>query len=107
MATDVTVLSRRRPTTLARRFRAYTLAAGARRDRVLFTLALVVAFGFILAIFTWPGRFPTITVAPLILLVVGLGVLPGPVLDAIAPSVQRILDTVNASPGLTSLSLPW
>ena len=54
--------------TLARRFRAYTLAAGARRDRVMFTLALVVALGLILAIFTWPGRFPTITVAPLILL---------------------------------------
>ncbi|KGN40315.1 membrane protein [Knoellia aerolata DSM 18566] len=53
---------------MARRFRAYTLAAGARRDRVLFALALVVALGFILAIFTWPGRFPSITVAPLILL---------------------------------------
>jgi hypothetical protein len=39
--------------------------------------------------------------------VVGLGVLPGPVLDAISPSVQRILDVINASPGLTSFSLPW
>jgi len=65
----------------------------------------------------WMRRFwPTLTdmsrnewlaLTPLILLVVGLGVLPGPVLDAISPSVQRILDVINASPGLTSFSLPW
>ncbi len=65
----------------------------------------------------WIRRFwPTLTdmtrnewlaLSPLILLVVALGVLPGPVLDAIAAPVQRILDAVNASPGLTSLSLPW
>jgi len=48
-----------------------------------------------------------LSLAPLILLVVGLGVLPGPVLDAISAPVQRILETVNASPGLTSWSLPW
>lgn len=68
MATDVSVLARRRPTTLARRFRAYTLAPGARRDRIVFTVALVVALGFILAILTFPGRFPTVTMTPLILL---------------------------------------
>ncbi|HEY8921722.1 MAG TPA: NADH-quinone oxidoreductase subunit M, partial [Candidatus Limnocylindria bacterium] len=65
----------------------------------------------------WMRRFwPTLTdmtrnewlaLTPLILLVVGLGVLPGPVLDAISAPVQRILDVVNASPGLTSWSLPW
>ena len=65
----------------------------------------------------WIRRFwPTLTdmtrnewlaLSPLILLVVALGVFPGPVLDAIAAPVQRILDAVNASPGLTSLSLPW
>jgi NADH-quinone oxidoreductase subunit M len=60
----------------------------------------------------WPAltdmsRNEWLSLAPLILLVVGLGVLPGPVLDAIAPPVQRILDAVNASPGLTSFSLPW
>ena len=65
----------------------------------------------------WMRRFwPTLTdmtpkewlsLAPLIVLVVGLGVLPGPVLHAITPPVQRILDVVNASHGLTSLSLPW
>jgi len=54
--------------TLARRFSAYALSAGPRRDRVLFALALAVALVFLLAIVTWPGRFPTITVAPLILL---------------------------------------
>jgi NADH-quinone oxidoreductase subunit M len=60
----------------------------------------------------WPAltdmsRNEWLALAPLILLVVGLGVLPGPVLDAIAAPVQRILDVVNASPGLTSWSLPW
>jgi NADH-quinone oxidoreductase subunit M len=65
----------------------------------------------------WMRRFwPTLTdmsrnewlaLTPLILLVVGLGVLPGPVLDAISAPVQRILDVVNASHGLTSWSLPW
>ena len=68
MATDVSVLARRRPTTLARRFRAYTLAPGVRRDRIVFGVALVVALAFILAILTWPGRFPTVTMTPLILL---------------------------------------
>jgi NADH-quinone oxidoreductase subunit M len=65
----------------------------------------------------WMRRFwPTLTdmsrnewlsLTPLILLVVALGVLPGPVLDAISAPVQRILDVVNASPGLTSWNLPW
>jgi NADH-quinone oxidoreductase subunit M len=65
----------------------------------------------------WMRRFwPTLTdmsrnewlaLTPLILLVVGLGVLPGPVLDAISAPVQRILDVVNASHGLTSWNLPW
>ncbi len=60
----------------------------------------------------WPtltdmSRNEWISLAPLILLVVALGVYPGPVLDAISAPVQRILDAVNASPGLTGLSLPW
>jgi NADH:ubiquinone oxidoreductase subunit 4 (subunit M) len=53
------------------------------------------------------SRNEWLSLAPLILLVVGLGVLPGPVLDAISAPVQRILDVVNASQGLTSWSLPW
>jgi NADH-quinone oxidoreductase subunit M len=60
----------------------------------------------------WPsltdmGRNEWLSLAPLILLVVGLGVFPGPVLDAISAPVQRILEAVNASQGLTSFSLPW
>ena len=68
MATDVSVLARRRPTTLARRFRAYTLAPGARRDRMVFAVALGASLCFILAILSWPGRFPTVSLTPLILL---------------------------------------
>ncbi len=60
----------------------------------------------------WPSltdltRHEWLALAPLILLVVGLGVFPGPILDAIAGPMQRILNAVNASGGLTSLSLPW
>jgi len=60
----------------------------------------------------WPkltdmSRNEWLSLAPLILLVVALGVFPGPVLDAISAPVQRILDAVGASPGLTSFSLPW
>ncbi len=64
----------------------------------------------------WMRRFwPTLTdmsrnewlaLAPLIVLVVGLGIFPGPVLDAIAAPMQRILDAVTASPGLTGFP-PW
>ncbi|HLE88952.1 MAG TPA: NADH-quinone oxidoreductase subunit M [Candidatus Limnocylindria bacterium] len=61
---------------------------------------------------SWPSltdmsRNEWLALAPLILLVVGLGVYPGPVLDAIGAPVQRILEAVNASQGLTSFSLPW
>ena len=60
----------------------------------------------------WPSltdmsRNEWLALAPLIVLVVLLGVFPGPVLDATAAPMQRILDAVNASHGLTSLSLPW
>jgi len=60
----------------------------------------------------WPrltdmSRNEWLSLAPLILLVVALGVFPGPVLNAISAPVQRILDTVHAAPGLTGFSLPW
>ena len=60
----------------------------------------------------WPSltdmtRNEWLALVPLILLVVALGVFPGPILDATAAPMQRILDAVNASHGLTSLSLPW
>jgi NADH-quinone oxidoreductase subunit M len=61
---------------------------------------------------SWPSlhdmtRNEWLSLAPLIVLVVALGVYPAPVLDAISGPVQRILDIVNASQGLTSFSLPW
>ena len=68
MATDVSVLAHRRPSSLARRYRAYVLAPGARRDRIVLAISLVVSVCFLLAILSWPGRFPTVTMAPLILL---------------------------------------
>jgi NADH-quinone oxidoreductase subunit M len=60
----------------------------------------------------WPSltdltRNEWLALAPLIALVVGLGVFPAPILDAIAGPMQRILEAVNASGGLTSWGLPW
>ncbi len=59
----------------------------------------------------WPkltdmSRNEWLALAPLIVLVVALGVFPGPVLNAISAPVQRILDTINASHGLAGF-LPW
>ena len=42
-----------------------------------------------------------------LVLVVALGVFPGPVLHVLESPVQRIVDAVNASGGLTGLALPW
>jgi NADH-quinone oxidoreductase subunit M len=60
----------------------------------------------------WPAlsdmnRLEWLSVAPLIFLVVALGVYPAPVLDAISEPVQRIIEGVSGSSGLTSLRLPW
>jgi NADH-quinone oxidoreductase subunit M len=60
----------------------------------------------------WPTltdmtRNEWLALAPLIVLVVALGVFPGPVLDAISGPVQRIIEAVNGAGGLTSFSLPW
>jgi NADH-quinone oxidoreductase subunit M len=60
----------------------------------------------------WPtltdlSRTEWLALAPLIVLVVALGVYPGPVLDAIAEPMRRIIDVVGPSGGLTSLQLPW
>jgi len=59
----------------------------------------------------WPAltdlsRNEWLSLAPLIVLVVALGVYPGPVLDATAAPVERIIDLVSASHGLTGW-LPW
>ena len=60
----------------------------------------------------WPAltdmsRNEWIALAPLVFLVVALGVYPGPVLDALAAPVERIITAVDAATGLTSLHLPW
>ncbi len=51
------------------------------------------------------NRIEWLSLAPLIILVVALGVFPGPVLGAVEQPVQRILDAVNGSGGLAIL--PW
>jgi NADH-quinone oxidoreductase subunit M len=60
----------------------------------------------------WPSltdmnRTEWLAIAPLIVLVVALGVYPGPVLDAISGPVQRIIEGVSGSSGLASFGLPW
>jgi NADH-quinone oxidoreductase subunit M len=65
----------------------------------------------------WMRRFwPTLTdmsrnewlaLAPLLFLVVALGVFPGPVLDLIGEPMRRIIEGVSGSGGLSSLGLPW
>ena len=60
----------------------------------------------------WPSlkdmtRLEWVALAPLIILVVGLGVFPIPVLDLTQAPVDKILEYVAPSTGLTSLSLPW
>jgi NADH-quinone oxidoreductase subunit M len=65
----------------------------------------------------WMRRFwPTLTdmsrtewaaIAPLIFLVVALGVYPAPVLHLIADPMNRIIEAVSGSAGLSSLGLPW
>ena len=60
---------------------------------------------------SWTGlrdmnRNEWISLSPLIVLVVALGVFPGPVLDAIAAPVDRIIEAVNGA-GLTSFGPLW
>ncbi len=47
-----------------------------------------------------------LALAPLVILVVVLGVYPMPVLDMIAVPIDRIIEAVNGA-GLTSFGLPW
>jgi len=59
----------------------------------------------------WPSlkdmsRGEWVALAPLIVLVVALGVYPGPVLDMIAVPVERIIDAVNGA-GLTGFGPLW
>jgi NADH-quinone oxidoreductase subunit M len=60
----------------------------------------------------WPSlkdmsRNEWLALAPLVVLVVALGVFPGPVLHALEAPTQRIVEAVNGSAGLTSFQLPW
>jgi NADH-quinone oxidoreductase subunit M len=60
---------------------------------------------------SWAGlrdmnRNEWISLSPLIVLVVALGVYPGPVLDAIAAPVDRIIEAVNGA-GLTGFGPLW
>ncbi len=60
---------------------------------------------------SWDGlrdmnRNEWIALSPLIVLVVALGVFPGPVLDAIAAPVDRIIDAVNGA-GMTGFGPLW
>jgi len=52
------------------------------------------------------SRGEWLALAPLIVLVVALGVYPAPVLNAIAAPVERIIDAVRGA-GLASFGLPW
>jgi len=60
----------------------------------------------------WPSltdmsRTEWLALAPLVVLVVALGVFPGPVLDLISEPMRRIIEGVSGSGGLSSLGLPW
>jgi NADH-quinone oxidoreductase subunit M len=100
------------------RFNGYVAAA---TTFVVILSAVYMLWMFQRVFFTvpsdWMRRFwPTLTdmnrnewlaLAPLIVLVVALGVFPGVVLNLTDAPVQRIIDAVNGAGGLTGLSLPW
>jgi NADH:ubiquinone oxidoreductase subunit 4 (subunit M) len=52
------------------------------------------------------NRIEWIALAPLVVLVVALGVYPGPVLEMIAAPVDRIIEAVNGA-GLTGFGPLW
>ncbi|HTE65949.1 MAG TPA: NADH-quinone oxidoreductase subunit M [Candidatus Binatia bacterium] len=52
-------------------------------------------------------RVEWLSLAPLVFLVVALGVYPGPVLEATAQPVQRILEAVQSASGLNLVAWPW
>jgi len=68
VATDVNVLARRRPLTLARRFHVYTLTAGPVRDRAVFAVCLTASLALLLAMEAMPRLIPVVTITPVILL---------------------------------------
>jgi NADH-quinone oxidoreductase subunit M len=52
-------------------------------------------------------RVEWLSLAPLVVLVVALGVFPAPVLEATAGPVQRILEAVQSAAGLNLIAWPW
>ncbi|MGH2488179.1 MAG: NADH-quinone oxidoreductase subunit M [Candidatus Limnocylindria bacterium] len=52
-------------------------------------------------------RIEWLSLAPLVVLVVALGVFPAPILEATAMPVQRILETVQSASGLDLVAWPW
>ena len=52
-------------------------------------------------------RIEWLSLAPLVILVVALGVFPIPVLEATAAPVERILDAVQSAGGLDLVAWPW
>ena len=63
-------------------------------------LPILESSGMIMSVGEWAS------LSPLIVLVVALGVYPGPVLDMISPPIERIIDAVNGA-GLTSFGPLW
>jgi NADH-quinone oxidoreductase subunit M len=60
----------------------------------------------------WDGlhdmnRLEWASLAPLVALVVLLGLYPAPILEATAEPVERILETVQAASGLDLVAWPW
>jgi NADH-quinone oxidoreductase subunit M len=60
----------------------------------------------------WTGlrdltRIEWLSLAPLVVLVVALGVFPAPVLEATAQPVERILEAVQSASGLNLVAWPW
>jgi NADH-quinone oxidoreductase subunit M len=60
----------------------------------------------------WAGlrdltRVEWLSLAPLVVLVVALGVFPAPVLDATAQPAERILEAVQRASGLNLVAWPW
>jgi NADH-quinone oxidoreductase subunit M len=53
------------------------------------------------------NRLEWASLAPLVILVVLLGLYPAPILEATAEPVERILETVQAASGLDLVAWPW
>lgn len=103
MATDLSVLARRAPSTLSRRLGGTVAAAAPRRDRIVFALLALIALAFVAAVLGLPGRVPIVTLAPVILLS-GLYLPHRHLLGLYGLIGIAILSTIPRSPGGTVMS---